>query len=136
MLKLCHGYVMAWQGCLINKEGAKPPAPSLTGKRGTHPYSLVWKWPPFLQQNTDFSTQNDPFFSPKWTPFLAVKTLTFQPKRTPVHGKTLDFKINPFFSKFKEVSTKITPFSRKMRILAFLKKIPLYSLILELGCVW
>ncbi len=41
----------------------------------------------------------------------------------PFHGKILDNKINPFFSKFMEVSTNMPPFSRKMRILDFLKKI-------------
>ncbi len=52
-------------------------APSLTRKSGTHPCFPVWKWPPFLRQNTDFSAQNDPFFtikhwlfSPKWITFL------------------------------------------------------------------
>ncbi len=40
------------------------------------------------------------------------------------HSKTLDIKINPFFHKFTEVSTKISPFSRKMRMLDFLKKYP------------
>ncbi len=65
-------------------------APSLTGKSGTHPCSPVWKWPPLLWQNTDFSAQNDPFFSikyrlfsPKWTPLFCGKTLTFEPKWTP-----------------------------------------------------
>ncbi len=37
------------------------PAPSLTGKRSTHPCSPFWKWPPFLWQNTDFSAKNDLF---------------------------------------------------------------------------
>ncbi len=76
--------------------------PSLNGKSCTHPCSPVWKWPPFLQQNTELSAQMNPLF----------------------HGKTLNIKINPFFSKFKEVSTKIPPFSRKMRILDFLNKYP------------
>ncbi len=40
------------------------------------------------------------------------------------HAKTLNIKINPFFSKLKDASTKIHPFSRKMRILDFLKKYP------------
>ncbi len=43
------------------------------------------------------------------------------------HSKTLDIKINPFFSTFMEVSTKIPYFSRKMRILDFLKKYPFIS---------
>ncbi len=44
---------------------------------------------PFLQQNTDFSAQNDPLFTikhwlfiPKWSPLCCGKTLTFQPKWT------------------------------------------------------
>ncbi len=65
-----------------------PPAPSLTGKSGTHPCSPVWKWPPILWQNTDFSAQNDPFF------------VVIHWMNPPFQGKTLDIKINPFFSKF------------------------------------
>ncbi len=38
---------------------------------------------------------------------------------SPIHGKTLDIKIKTFYSKFKEMSTKIPLFSRKMRILDF-----------------
>ncbi len=50
-------------------------------------------------------------FQSKMNPLFWGKTLTFEPKWTPFcHGKTLNIKINPFFSKFKEVSTKITPF--------------------------
>ncbi len=86
---------------------------------------------PFLQQNTDFSAQSDRFFviihrlfGPKWTPFFAVKHWLFSPNEPLFHSKTLDIKITPFFSKFMEVSTKIPPFSRKMRILDFLKKYP------------
>ncbi len=52
------------------------------------------------------------------------------------HGKILDIKINPFFSKFTEVSIKIPPFYRNMQILDFLKKYSFNSRILELGCVW
>ncbi len=46
-------------------------------KSGTHPCFAIWKWPPFLRQNTDFSAQNNLFFTikhwlfcSKWTPFL------------------------------------------------------------------
>ncbi len=89
------------------------------------------KWPPILQQNTDFSAQNGPFFvikhwlfSSKSIPlFFAVKHWLFSPNEPLFHRKTLDIKITPFFSKFTEVCTKI-PFSRKMRILNFLKKYP------------
>ncbi len=92
-----------------------------------------FKMIPFLQQNTDFSAQNNLFcdkkltFHLKMNPLFCGKTLTFQRKMNPpFHGKTLDIQINPFFAKFTEVSTKIPPFSRKMRILDFLKKTPLF----------
>ncbi len=38
------------------------------------------------------------------------------------HSKTLDIKINLFFSKFREY--RIPPFSREMWIVDFLKEIP------------
>ncbi len=86
-----------------------PPAPSLTVKSGTHPCSSVWKCPPFLWQNTDFSTQNNPFFgikhwlfSPKWTPFFYGKTLTFQIKWT-------------FLFTVKHWTSKLTCFSPNLR---------------------
>ncbi len=81
---------------------------------GYSPGSLThWKkWYPSL------------FSSLKMTPFFAAKHWLFSSKWPPFHGKTLDIKINPFFSKFTEVSTKIPPFSRKMRILDFLQKYP------------
>ncbi len=66
-------------------------------------------------------------FQSKMNPLFCSKTLTCQPKcppPPPFHGKILDIKNNPIFSKFVEVSTKILPFSRKMRILDFLKKYP------------
>ncbi len=62
--------------------------------------------------------------------------MTFQPKSTTFHAKTLDVKINTFFSKFTEVNTKIPPFYYENVNPGFPKKIPLYSRILELGCVW
>ncbi len=85
----------------------------------------------FLRQNTDFSAQNDPSltikhrpFSPQWTLFFVVDTDFSAQMKPHFHSKTLDIKINPLFSKCTEVSTKISPFSRKMRILDFLKKYP------------
>ncbi len=90
---------------------------------------------PFLRQNTDFSAQNDPFFeikyqlfSRKWTSFFVVKYWLFSPNEPPFQCKTLHIRINPFFSKFTEVSTKIPSFSSKMWILDFLKK---YTFIRE-----
>ncbi len=65
------------------------------------------------------------FSSLKITPFL-WQTL-FSQSEPHFHSKTLVIKINPFFSKFTEVSTKITPFSWKMQILDFLKNTPLFT---------
>ncbi len=75
-------------------------------------------------------------FESKLNPLFCGKTLTFQPKWTPIFKVKHFIRINPYFSKFTEVSTKIPPFSRKMRILDFIKKYPFYSGILELGCMW
>ncbi len=76
-----------------------------------------------------FSAQNDPFFaikhwlfSPKWTPFFAVKRDFSVQMNTLCTVKHWTSNLTPFFSKFKELSTKIPLFSRKMRILDFLKK--------------
>ncbi len=90
------------------------PTPSLTGKSGTHPL--------FLQLNTDFSAQNNPFFVIKQTfqstmnPLFCGKTWTFQPQNNPIFTVKHDIKINLLFPKFTEVSTKIPLFSRKMQI--------------------
>ncbi len=113
-------------------ENKNKEASSLTGKSGTHPCSPVWKWSPFLWQNTDFSAQNDPFFAiklktfqSKMNPLFCSKTFDFSAQMNPLfHSKTLYLRTDPFYSKFMEVSTKITPFSRKMWILDFLKKYP------------
>ncbi len=62
-------------------------------------------------------------FHSKMNCLFCGETLTFQPKWTHLFTvKHCDIKINPFFSKFTEVSTKIPPFSRKMWILDVLKK--------------
>ncbi len=61
------------------------------------------KWPIFHDKALTFQSKMNPTF---W-----CKTQTFEPKWTPFfHDKTLNIKINPFFSKFKEVSTKIPLF--------------------------
>ncbi len=90
------------------------PAPSLTGKSGTHPSSPVWKWPPFLQQNTDVSSQMNPLF----------------------HGKTVDIKIKPLFLQIQGGKYQNTPLFQENAIPGFPQTIPLYSRILELGCMW
>ncbi len=94
------------------------PARSLTGKSGTHPCSPVWKWPPFLWQNTDFSAQNDPFFT--------IKTQTFQSKMNPLFEvKHWLFSRNgPHFFTVKHWTSKLTSFSPNSR--RWVPKYPLF----------
>ncbi len=70
----------------------------------------VWKWPPFLRQNTDFSAQNDPFymikhwlFCPKWTPLFEVKHWLLSPNEPP-------------FLTLKHWTSKLTPSSPNSRM--------------------
>ncbi len=109
------------------------PPGSLTHWKKWYPslFSSLKLTPFFEAKHWLFSSKQPLFhyktltFQSKMNPLFWGKTLTFQPKWTPhFTGKTLNIKINPFFSKFKEVSTKIPPFSRKMRILYFLIKYP------------
>ncbi len=152
--KMPHHVDFAWQWCILcipscmtiashnpflHALHAHPTFPHAWSLPGSLTHWKKWypslfsglKMTPFLWQNTYFLAQNDPFFaikhwlfSPKWTSLLAVNTDFSAQMNPPFHGKTLDIKINPFFSKFTEVSPKIPPFSRKMRILDFLKKYP------------
>ncbi len=46
---------------LILKGSTPGPAPSLTGKSGTHPRSPVWKWPPFYGKILTFQLKMTPF---------------------------------------------------------------------------
>ncbi len=66
------------------------------------------KWPLFRDKTLTFQSKMNPFFCGKNTDFSAQMNPVF-------HSKTLDIKINPFFSKFTEVSTKIPPFLWKCK---------------------
>ncbi len=122
----------------------KPVKPTLWP---LHTGSLtIWKkWYPFLFS----SLKMIPFFAAKLCllsskrPVFRDKTLTFQFKMNPLfcnkpltfHPKwTLLFTVKHWTSKFIEVSTKISPFSRCESWIS--SKITLYLRILELGCVW
>ncbi len=86
------------------------------------------KMTPFLWQNTDFSAQNNLLFrneilifQSKMNP-LCSKT-DFSVQMNPfLNGKTLDIKIKPIFLQIHGGEYQNTTFSRKIRILDFLKK--------------
>ncbi len=107
----------------------KSSAPSLTGKSVTHPCPPVWKLSPFCG-----------------------KTLICQLKTTPFSRSNIDFSahMKPLFT-VKHLTSKLTPFSpnswrwvpkypfflwKSESWIFYKKKRPLYSRILELGCVW